>query len=500
MTPRAWLVVAAFLPLGCGGPTGTRIGSKLDTGSVLLGEMATLLIRDVDTPATHRQELGGTLVLWEALEAGQIDAYPEFTGTLTYDILKDPALTDFEQIRAALAPRGIGTTRPLGFESNYALGVRADTAERLGLRTISDLARHPDLRMRFSVEFATRADCWPGLKRHYDLPHPDPDGIDHALAYRALAAGEIDVTDVYTTDAEIERFNLRVLEDDRRFFPRYEALYVYRLDWAERNPAALASLKRLEGRLDEKAVQRMIARTQEKNRVPEAVIAADYLRDALDLTADPAVTSPARQVLRHTSEHLYLTGVSLTAAVLLAVPLGVVAARRPRVGSVLIGFAGLVQTIPSLALLVVLVTIPYVGGLGARSAIIALFLYSLLPIIRNTATGLADIPPALREAADGIGLTAWQKLRLVELPLASRSILAGIKTAAIINIGTATLGALIGAGGLGVPIQQGLRTHDNELLLLGAIPAAGLALLAEGLFGLLGWVVVPKGLRLTPGR
>jgi osmoprotectant transport system permease protein len=498
MTPRAWLVVLALLPLGCGGPTGTRVGSKLDTGSVLLGEMATLLVRDAGNPATHRQELGGTLVLWESLDAGQIDAYPEFTGTLVYDIFKDPTLTDFEQLRAALAARGIGTTRPLGFESNYALGVRADTAARLGLRTISDLARHPDLRMRFSVEFAKRADCWPGLKRHYGLPQPDPDGIDHALAYRAIAAGEIDATDVYTTDAEIERFNMRVLEDDRRFFPRYEALYVYRLDWAERNPAALASLKRLEGRLDEKAVRRMIARTQDD--VPESVTAADYLRDALDVTAEPVVESPIRQVLRHTGEHLYLTGVSLTAAVLLAVPLGVVAARLPRVGSVLIGFAGLVQTIPSLALLVVLVTVPHVGGLGARSAIIALFLYSLLPIIRNTATGLADIPPALREAADGIGLTAWQKLRLVELPLASRSILAGIKTAAIINIGTATLGALIDAGGLGVPIQQGLRTHDDGLILLGAIPAAGLALLAEGLFGLLERVVVPRGLRLTPGR
>jgi len=468
MSRRILVVAVALLPLGCEGTTETRVGSKLDTGSVLLGEMATQLVRDSGTPATHRQELGGTLVLWESLTAGHIDAYPEFTGTLRYDILKAPALDDLEQLRAALATHGVGTTRPLGFESNYAIGVRADTATRLGLRTISDLARHPDLRMRFSVEFAKRADCWPGLKRHYGLPQPDPDGIDHALAYRAIEAGKIDATDVYTTDAEIERFNLRVLEDDRRFFPRYEALYVYRLDWAARNPAALAALKRLEGRLDEKVV--------------------------------PEIESPARKVLRHTGEHLFLSGVSLTAAVLVAVPLGVLAARRPRVGSVLIGFAGLVQTIPSLALLVVLVTVPHVGGLGSRSAIIALFLYSLLPIIRNTATGLTDIPPTLREAADGIGLTAWQKLRLVEFPLASRSILAGIKTAAVINIGTATLGALIDAGGLGVPIQQGLRTHDNGLILLGAIPSAALALLAEALFGLLGLIVVPRGLRLTPAR
>jgi osmoprotectant transport system permease protein len=498
MTLRAWLVVLALLPLGCGSPTETRVGSKRDNESVLLGEMAALLVRDVGTSAAHRRALGGTLILWEALNAGDIDVYPEFTGTMAFDILRDPSLSDFDRLRAALAERGIGTTRPLGYENSYALGVRAETATRLGLRTISDLARHPDLRMQFSVEFTKRADCWPGLKRHYGLPHPDPDGIDHDLAYRALVAGTIDVTDVYTTDAQIEQFDLRVLEDDRRFFPRYEALFVYRLDWAARNPAALASLKRLEGRLDEPTVRKMNARTQ--GQVPEGVTAAEFLRTSLDVTAEPALENPARRILRHTAEHLYLTGVSLTAAVLVAVPLGVIAARRPRVGSVLIGFAGLVQTIPSLALLVVLVTVPHVGGLGARSAIIALFLYSLLPIIRNTATGLADIPPSLREAADGIGLSAWQKLRLVELPLASRSIMAGIKTAAIINIGTATLGALIAAGGLGVPIQQGLHTNDNALILQGAIPAAGLALAAEALFGLLGQVVVPRGLRLAPAR
>jgi osmoprotectant transport system permease protein len=496
MSPRTLLpLAAALLPLGCGQPAETRVGSKLDNESVLLGELATLLVRDSGTPAVHRRELGGTLVLWTALNAGEIDAYPEFTGTLAFEILHDPALADFERLRNSLAERGIGTTRPLGYENNYALGVRADTANRLKLRTIFDLSHHPELRLQFSVEFVKRADGWLALKRRYALPHPDPDGIDHALAYRALVAGTIDVTDVYTTDAEIDRFDLRVLEDDRKFFPSYQALLIYRLDWAERNPEALASLKRLEGQLDEPTVRRMNARTQ--NKEPEEVIAADFLRAKLGVEAAAEVESPARRILRHTGEHLFLVAVSLSAAVAVAVPLGVLAARRPRVGRAVIGFAGLVQTIPSLALLVLLVTVPFVGGLGPRSAIIALFLYSLLPIVRNTATGLTDIPLQLREAADGIGLTAWEKLRLVELPLASRSVFAGIRTAAVIAVGTATLGALIDAGGLGVPIQQGLRIHDDGLILQGAIPAAGLALLAELGFGFLERAVVPKGLRLA---
>ena len=487
--PLLLLVVA-----GCG-PAGTRVGSKLDNESVLLGELATALVRDAGTPATHRRELGGTPVLWQALLAGEIDVYPEFTGTLAFQTLNDPSLTDFDKLRAALAAKGVGTTAPLGYENNYALGVRGEVAQSLGLRAVSDLARHPELRLRLTPEFVKRADGWPAVKRRYALPHPDPDGTDHSLAYRGLAAGAVDVLDVYTSEAEIERYGVRVLADDRGVFPAYRALYVFRQAWADAHPEAVASLRRLEGKLDVVTVRGLNARTLDK--VPEAVTAGEYLRDRLGIVVEPTTATRFETISRHTREHLFLVAVALGFAVPVAVPLGVLAARRPRLGQVVIGFAGLIQTIPSLALLVLLVALPQAvgGGLGWRPAAVALFLYALLPVIRNTATGLTDIPPHLRETAAGIGLTSWQSLRRVELPLAARSILAGVKTAAVITVGTATLGALIDAGGLGVPIQQGLRTNDRDLILLGAVPAAGLALLVQGVFELLERLVVPRGLR-----
>lgn len=499
MTRQLFIIMAlCFATTGCSNPTETRIGSKVDNESVLLGEMATALVRSSGTVVQHRRELGGTPVLWEALKAGQIEVYPEFTGTLAFQIFNDPTLVDLAKLRAKLLEQGIGITRPLGYENNYALGVRVDMADKLKLQRISDLLKHPDLKLGMSTEFTRRKDGWPALKSHYALPFGEPRALEHAIAYQALVAGQIDVTDVYTTDAEIERFQLRILQDDRKFFPSYAAVFLYRLDWAKQHPDALATLEKLEGKLDETAIRKLNIRTQAGE--PEAAIARDAVQQTLGIATDAVIETRTQQILRHTVEHLILVAISLTAAIVVAIPLGVFASRQPRWGQLIIGIAGLVQTIPSLALLVFMVAIPVIGGLGARPAIIALFFYSLLPIIRNTATGLRDIPLSLHEAAEGIGLKPWAKLRLVELPMASRSIIAGIKTAAIINIGTATLGALIDAGGLGVPIQQGLRLQDKELILLGAIPAAGLALVAQGLFEIAEWFIVPKGLQLTASR
>ena len=156
---------------------------------------------------------------------------------------------------------------------------------------------------------------------------------------------------------------------------------------------------------------------------------------------------------------------------------------------------GIIQTLPSLALLVFMIPLL---GLGSPPAVAALFLYSLLPIVRNTYTGLHDIPNSVRESADALGLTAAARLRLVELPMSARAILAGIKTSAVINVGTATIGAIIGAGGYGQPILTGLELRNTSLILQGAVPAALLALLVQGLFELAERWLVPKGLRLKP--
>jgi len=490
------LALAAALALAAGAGAGepVRVGSKAFAESVVLGELAAQLAEAAGAPATHRRSLGGTRVLWEALRRGDVDLYPDYTGTLAREILSADAPMDEAALRAALAAQGVAITRSLGFEDKYALGVRRDVAARLGLSRISDLASRPELRLGFTNEFMDRADGWPALRARYRLPHRNVRGLDHDLAYRALGEGAIDVTDVYTTDPEIRRLDLVLLEDDRGAFPEYHAVFVHREDLARRAPAALEAVRRLEGRIAPAEMIAMNARAQLERAPPEEV-AAGFLETALGVSPRFSVeTAPAR-VLRRTGEHLALVVTALVAAIAAAVPLGVLAARRRRAGRAILGAAGVVQTVPSLALLVFMIPLL---GIGAGPAIAALFLYGLLPIVRNTHAGLTGIAPELRESAEALGLPSGARLRLIELPLAAPSILAGVKTSAVITVGTATLGALVGAGGYGQPILTGIRLASVPLILEGAIPAALLALAVEGVFDLAERVLVPRGLR--PGR
>lgn len=497
MRPPRWLALALALMLGLllaarpGAAAELKVGSKKFTESVILGELVALLARSAGAEAVHRRELGGTSVLWSALLAGEIDAYVEYTGTLREEILAGAAPGDEAALRAVLAGRGVTMSRPLGFNNTYALGMQEAKAERLGVRTISDLKRHPELRFGFNNEFMSRKDGWPGVSRRYALPQREVRGIDHDLAYRGLADDDIDVVDLYSTDAEIAYYKLRTLEDDLRFFPAYDAVLLIRADLPARAPAAVAAVLALEGRVPAAEMVAMNARVK-LDGAPEAVAAADFMKRSIGVQAEVAVEGRAQALLRTTGEHLRLVGVSLLAAILLAIPLGIVAARRRTLGQVILGAVGVLQTIPSLALLVALIPI---FGLGEAPAVAALLLYSLLPIVRNTHAGLRDIPESLRESAAALGLPPGARLVRVELPLASRSILAGIKTSAVINVGTATLGALIGAGGYGQPILTGIRLNRIDLILQGAIPAAVLALLVQGIFEIAERRLLPRGLR-----
>ena len=470
------------------------VGSKQFTESVILGEIATQLLESEGIRVQHRAQLGGTRFLWAALLAGEIDLYVEYTGTLRTEILGWPPdlETDPVVLRRALLERGIHMSAPLGFNNSYALGMNTKRADALGIATISDLRAHSQLQLGFSSEFMSREDGWPGLHRHYDLPQQRVLGMDHDLAYQGLVSGAIDVTDLYTTDAEIASFRLRVLKDDRRYFLKYGAVWLYTGEVAAHVPAVLRVVTRLEGTITAETMRSMNARAK-LDKVSERRIAAQFLDQRLGVRTKRSAESIARRLRQHTAEHLYLVGVSLSAAIALAIPLGILSAQRRLLGQVILGFTGVVQTIPSLALLVFM--IPLVG-IGGPPAILALFLYSLLPIVRGTYAGLRNIPRSLIESAEALGLTPAQRLRLVELPLASPVILAGIKTSAVINVGTATLGALIGAGGYGQPILTGIRLDDLGLILEGAIPVAALALLVQGFFELAERILIPKGLHL----
>ncbi len=493
-----------LLTLPCMAQKPLIVGSKRFTESYILGE----IVRQVaDTAregtATHKQGLGNTGIVFAALKNGSIDVYPEYTGTVAQDLLHEKTTGPIDQLSAQLAPQGLGVGIPLGFNDTYALAMREDLAQKLGIRTLSDLAKHPALKLGLSQEFIGRADGWRGLVKAYRLPFQTPQGFDHGTAYKAIQAGTVDVVDVYSTDAEIAQDKLRVLGDNRHYFPAYDAVLVYRNDMPRRLPKTWAALEQLRGSIPAARMIAMNAQAQVGHQGFAAIAQAFVTQDLhLHDTSQVAHSSGSfwGQVFGGdfwtlTRQHLFLVFVSLALSILVGVPLGIWAARSRRIAPPILSTVGLIQTIPSLALLAFL--IPLLGQIGTVPTLIALFLYSLLPIVRNTYTGLTDIAPSLRESATALGLPGGARLRLVELPLAARSILAGIKTSAVINVGTATIAAFIGAGGYGERINIGLTNYDNTTLLAGAIPAALLALLVQFAFDGLDKLVVSSGLRGT---
>jgi len=464
----ALVVLAAFASGAFA--AGPVVGSKRFTESYILGEILAQV-----AGGTHKQGLGNTAILYEALKSGSVDVYPEYTGTIAREILKTDERLDLAALNARLAPLGLAASVPLGFSNSYALGA----AEKFPLRQISQLKAHPGLRFGLSHEFLGRRDGWPGLRAAYGLPQK-PRGLDHGLAYEALAAGEVDLIDLYTTDAKIERFRIVVLEDDRRFFPPYDAVLLHRADAPKHFPEAFARLKELEGRIDAAAMRRLNARA-EIDRLPFAAVASEFLgggEASARRTLWSAVFAP--DFPRLLAEHLGLVLGSLLAAVAAGVPLGIAAAKVRGLAQPVLALTGLLQTIPALALLAFL--IPITGTIGVWPAMLALFLYALLPITRNTHAGLTQVPAGLRQAGMAMGLVPRQILFAIELPLALPTILAGVKTSAVINVGTVTIAAFIGAGGFGERISQGLALNDHTMLLAGALPAAALALAMHAAF------------------
>lgn len=476
-----------------------HIGSKRFTESYVLAQILAQSARS-DARVEVLQGLGNTAIVYEALRTGSIDLYPEYAGTINLEILKNANPVPLETMQRQLAPLGLGAGIPFGFNDGYALAIRAVDAERLGINSLSELVRHRELRFGLSNEFIGRADGWRGLAGRYGFT-ATPIGLDHGLAYDALANRQIDVIDIYTTDARIGQLGLRVLKDDLGYFPRYDALVLYRLDVPMRFPQAWQKLLALSATIDEAAMIRMNARA-EIDGVAFEVIARDYLagKRGPGISPGAATTALAAQsgqrgcqdkcgfldkllgpdLLRLTWQHLILVVSAVTIAACVAIPLAILLFPYARLRAILLGATGLLQTVPSLALLAVLISL--LGRIGTVPALLALILYALLPIMRNTCVGLAGVPAGLKQAAEALGLSTRARLRHIDLPLALPTIIAGIRTATAISIGTATIAAFIGAGGYGERIVTGLALNDRELLLAGALPAALLALLSELLF------------------
>jgi osmoprotectant transport system permease protein len=465
-----------------------RIGAKHFNEGYILSEIIAQLLESEGYNVERNYNLGGTLVCFEALKNDEIDVYPEYSGTLAAEVLRQHELT-YAKIQTALQKDfRMEISAPYGFSNTYALVIKANRSNAKRIGSLADLKEHPELRLGLSYEFLKRQDGWDNLASAYSLPQ-QPVALEHGLAYQALDQHKIDVTDAYSTDGEITRYNLVVLKDDLDFFPQYEATSLYRQDLPERVKQVLS---RLSGKIDEHKMQAMNAEVLYADKTFEQVAAA-FLSDAsLVRTSEVKDTSVFTDILSKTGTHLRLTFMALLLAVLCAVPLGVFLYWRPGLSRSILYATGLLQTVPSIALLAIMIPI---FGIGTLPATVALFLYAILPILRNTLTGLQTVDPLVKRVADGIGMSRYQKLRHVEFPLALPAIMAGIRTAAVINVGTATLAAFIGAGGLGEFIVTGLALNNTELILRGAIPAALLALLVEVGFTFLEKWWVPKHLR-----
>ena len=453
------------------------VGSKNFTENYILAEIAAQLLEENGYEVERRLGLNGTRISFEALTNRAIDIYPEYSGTISEVILARPELREWNALEAALAERGLIVLPPLGFDNTYAMAVTREAAERHGLASISDLRRTGSLRVAFPHEFLNRQDGWPGLRERYGLSLTVR-GIEHGLAYEAMEQEQIDLTAVYSTDGEIRRADLVLLEDDLGYFPEYRATFLARADLP---PRVRQLLQTLGGRLDDERMQSLNLAALRRGDSIRGV-AARFLQEEGLSAGGVRDAGFLPELWQNTGRHLKLTATALGLAILVGVGIAVLVHRHRGVSSAFLYVTGLLQTIPSIALLALLIPL---FGVGQTPAIIALFLYSLLPIARNTVTAMQAIPPAFRQVAAAMAMTRWQELRYVFLPLAMPHVLAGIRTVAIISIGTATLAAFIGAGGLGDPIVTGLALNDSALILQGAVPAACLAILTELLFGVL---------------
>ena len=469
-----------------------KVGSKRFTESYILGDIIAGTAAPV-VQVEHRQGLGNTAIVLAALRAGSIDVYAEYTGTIASEVLKHDGALTLAQMRSELAPLGLGVAVPLGFNNTYALAMRGDEKT---VASLADLAAHPELKLGLTHEFIGRVDGWPGLAVRYGLPQR-PRGLDHGIAYEALAQRQVDVIDIYSTDAKIRQYGLRVLADTQQYFPRYDAMLLYRLDMPARFPTAWQALQGLQGRISEQDMIAMNAAVEVDGK-SFASVAQQWLTKGAG--KQPAAASARSgwwdklvgdDLWRLTRQHLTLVLLSVAVACLVGVPLGVLAAFIAPLRQTVLALVGVLQTVPSLALLAIL--IPLLGMIGTVPALLTLFVYALLPIVSNTCTGILQLPQGLRMAALALGMTRRQRLWLVDLPLTLPVMLAGVRTAAVTSVGTATIAAFIGAGGYGERITIGLALNDNQMLLAGAIPAAVLALLTQGLFALLERRLVRRG-------
>jgi osmoprotectant transport system permease protein len=488
------------------------VASKPFTESYLLAEMVAQLLERRGLAVERRIGLGATDVAFAAIRRGDIDVYPEYTGTGLQVLLGDSAtgLSAAETYRrvAAGSVRAFDVTwlPPLGFENTYAIAVSRRTAERLRLRTLADLGR-PDVALRAGLtpDFIGRADGLPRLQQVTGWTPRETRPLSAVVKYSALRSASVDVIDAYSTDGRLAGDSLVVLTDNVSAFPPYEASLVVSARLRDTQPHVIALLTQLSGMIDEGAMRRCNAALE----LEGAELRRTAARALDELALPRGQGDAARQMLRPPraglldaawwadmprwlGRHFFLALTALTLAVIVGGTFGTWLALSARRADLLLRLLGAIQTIPGIALLVLCIPL---FGIGAPPAIFALWLYALLPIVQGVYTGLRFTDRATLQASVALGLSPWQQLRDVRIPLAAPALISALRTASVLTVGGATLAAFVGGGGLGEPIATGLSLADQRLVLAGAIPSALLAILLDLLLAGLARLVTPAHLR-----
>lgn len=485
------------------------IGSKSFSESYLLGEMTALLLEEkFDQPVKRKLGLGGTKIALDALIHGGIHVYPDYSGTGYVMILKKSGESDpekvLQEVRVAYLDRwSIVWSDPIGFNNTYALAVRRSDPRFKGITKISQLSNKvEDFVYAGAYEYMERKDGHAQFVKTYELNFKPNNviSLNAGLMYSAIRDKKVDMIVAYSTDGRIKAYDLRLIKDDQKFFPPYFVSLLAQQNTLKSFPELHKVFDLMADLITEDEMTEMNDKVDRLN-LPVKTVAREFLvsKGLLAEAGQVAKESPWGFVLKKKDyllkllwEHLLLSFTALTLALLVSIPAGIAMTRYERLAKIIFPFVNTVQTIPSLALLGFLIPIM---GIGFAPAIVALFLYSLLPLVRNTYTGILSVDPTYIEASKGIGLTNLQILTKVEIPLALPVILAGLRTAGVIVIGTTTLAALIGAGGFGDPIFRGVATVNSQLILLGAIPSALLAIFTDKLIGFAEKRLVSEGLK-----
>lgn len=469
-------------------PNRIRIGSKEFTESYVVAEFLAQELEQHfgESIQIERQfGLGATAIAYQALTSDEIDLYPEYTGTLIQTLkLKSD---DRDRLLDELNTRGLAISAPLGFENSYALAATPEITQDLSLKRVSDLKRQlTQFKIGLTYEFHGRSDGWGQLLRSYPFLQNSvkPTLMEHSLLYTAVKNKRINIVEVYTTDPQIDDLSLVILADDARALPKYDAVFLASLKLQKRSPEVWAFINSLKNKLSAETIRHLNRQVEVVGLSPRQAV-----RNWLELSKENKVATSKQtqttiaglksQLVRRSAEHFSLVVVAFLIAAAIGLPLGVLASDHPRIGRPLLSVSGVLQTVPAIALLVVLVPLT---GLGFWTAVTALVAYAAFPIASSTVAGLNSLSIETLDLVRLMHLNQWQALRWVRLPIAKLSILSGLRIALVSTIGNATLAALIGGGGYGALILSGLSTQRIELVFLGAIPAALSAIFVQAAF------------------